>query len=264
MQPSLLRQTPAKASYKVHRCRRRCCWLLLLLKAALWLLQPLWRSASESPALCKCRSAELTALLSRDLDAVRAFVFANVSGNRGLRPVLEVSCPRGGPHGRVGCCVGAWKGAGRQWATNACWCKLLQLSHYYDVLTAGRPLCVWLPAGGGCGAGPVLDVLAAGARAGRWDARTLRVRRKQSPASSCGAAAPHAAPCCANAERKQHCLKLKLCRCDRGKCGSSPAVPAADAGGRGQARSGAGGGRPGGPGGLLKHQAGRGMGLGGL
>lgn len=35
------------------------------------------------------RSAELTTLLSKDLDAVRSFVFANVTRDRGLRAVLE-------------------------------------------------------------------------------------------------------------------------------------------------------------------------------
>lgn len=41
-------------------------------------------------AACICSSAALTALLSRDLDAVRAFVYANVCGNRGLRGLAEV------------------------------------------------------------------------------------------------------------------------------------------------------------------------------
>ena len=40
---------------------------------------------------CPRRSAELTTVLSKDLDAVRTFVFGNTSRDRGLRAVLEAS-----------------------------------------------------------------------------------------------------------------------------------------------------------------------------
>jgi ATP-binding cassette subfamily B (MDR/TAP) protein 8 len=66
-----------KAGENVHLALRRECFRVLLMQ--------------RIEFFDKHRASELTALLSKDLDAVRSFVFSNVSRDRGARALLEAA-----------------------------------------------------------------------------------------------------------------------------------------------------------------------------